>query len=127
VYLTVALPPTAPQEWRGIVASRLMSTLLPQLDACGFFCRPLCTESPAYKVLLWPMDAVWTTHAPLDLLLPLRERLMPCLFVMLQTAYVSLFGDIDPSVRPPPLTLLLPSLDLRLCDDPPPPSSATVP
>jgi hypothetical protein len=112
VYLTVALPFGAAHEWRGIVASRLMATLLPQLDACGFFCRPLCTDEPTYKILLWPMDAVWTTHAPLDLVLPMRDRLMPCLFVMLQTAYIALWGPNGG----PPLVELLPSLDLQLCD-----------
>ena len=114
VYLILLHPPGSPKEWRGIVGSRLMATLLPQLEACGFYCRPICVESPAYKILLWPMDAVWTTHAPADLVMPLRDRILPCLFVMFQTAYGALWGNGAPDR--PPLSDLLPSLDLQLSD-----------
>lgn len=58
LYLSVTLPAGTPPEWRGIVGSRIMATLLPQLEVCGFFPRPLCADRPAFLVLLWPREAL---------------------------------------------------------------------
>lgn len=113
VYLCVELPLSAPPEWRGIVGARLMSTLLPQLEACGFFPRPLCVDEPSYLVLLWPVDATWSTHAPADLVLPLRGRILPCMYAMLQAAYVTMWGT---RTTKPRVESLLPSIDVQLAD-----------
>lgn len=114
VYLTVQLPETSPVEWRGIVGSRLMAVLLPQLQACGFFPRPLCVDKPSYMVLLWPLDSVWTTQSHIEFMLPLQDRILPCLFAMLETAYDTLWDHQH--TDHPPLADLLPKLDIQLSD-----------
>jgi hypothetical protein len=120
VYLSITFPENSPYEWRGIVGSRLMSTLLPQLESSGLFARPLCVDTPAYVVLLWPMDALWVTQARNDALLPIRERVLPCLFSMMETAFLTLWprsvAGGDGRDAGPRLVHLLPDLDLHLCD-----------
>ena len=116
VYLSIKLPERSPPEWRGIVASRLMSTLLPQLQACGFYPRPLCVDNPAYLVLLWPVQCLWADRAKEDLVLPLQDRILPCLFAMLESAYIALWSDPEDLKWAPPLKSLLPELDIHLCD-----------
>lgn len=111
MYLSVALPAAAPPEWCGIVASRLMATLLPQLEMCGFVPRPLCVDRPAYLILLWPRDASTTT----SLLLPLEDRILPCIYHMLESAYRVLYGAAATTERPR-LERLIPTLDLQLSD-----------
>ena len=127
IYLTIKLPDCSPEEWRGIIGSRLMSVLLPQLQACGFFPRPLCVDRPAYMLLLWvgchiccdvtfhsrPVDCVWTNQSYLEFTLPLEDRILPCLFAMLETAYNTLW---DAQTERPPLSTLLPQLDIHLSD-----------
>ena len=112
VYLSIERPAQAPLEWRGIVGARLIGMLVPQLEACGFFPRPLCVDEPAYLVLLWPVDAVWATHAPADLVLPLRGRILPCIFAMLQAAYLTLWGRAPRQQ----MESLLPTIDIQLAD-----------
>lgn len=112
VYLSVTLPSGAPPEWRGIVGSRLMSVLLPQLQACGFFPRPLCVDTPSYLLLLWPADSIWSNVSHTDVMLPLQERILPCLFAMLESAHHTLWPGRDA----PPLRQLLPEMDVHLCD-----------
>ena len=47
----------------------------------------------------------------------IRERLMPCLFSMMENAYTSLWGGAQcTGFRPPPLRRLLPELDVQLSD-----------
>ena len=149
LYLSITLPKRSPMEWRGIIGSRprggphparaavracLMTTMLPQLEACGFFPRPLCTDFPSFLILVWPADATWSTYSQATVLLPLRERLMPCLFAMIETAYSSLWhGPTAPRGYSPPWTPpqgasgetiefpmllrdLLPDLDIQLSD-----------
>jgi hypothetical protein len=116
VYLSIKLPERSPPEWRGIVGSRIMNLLLPQLQACGFFPRPLCVDTPAYVVLLWPAQSLWMPRAQEDILLPLQDRLFPCLFAMLEASYASLWTDADRQDWAPPLKCLLPELDIHLCD-----------
>ena len=115
VYLSVRLPDCSPPEWLGIVGSRLMSVLLPQLQACGFFPRPLCVDNPSYLVLLWPMDSVRTNVSHVDVALPLQDRILPCLFAMLEAAYITLWSK-GTILDAPPLNRLLPELDVHLCD-----------
>lgn len=74
LYLSLTLPEWSPIEWRGIIGSRIMATLLPQLEACGFYPRPLCVDRPGYLVLLWPADATWTGNAACNLTSPRRQR-----------------------------------------------------
>lgn len=54
LFLRITLPEDAPPAWKGIFASRLMPTLIPQLEVCGFYPRPLCVDDPAFVILLWP-------------------------------------------------------------------------
>ena len=115
VYLSVTLPEASPAEWRGIFGSRLMSMLLPQLQACGFFPRPLCVDNPSYVLLLWPIESMWAKHSQSDIVLPLEERILPCLFAMVESAYTTLWGFYDKEVAPP-LSSLLPELDVHLWD-----------
>ena len=115
VYLSVRLPDCSPPEWHGIVGSRLMSVLLPQLQACGFFPRPLCVENPCYTVLLWPSDSVWSNVSHVDIALPLQDRILPCLFAMLESAYISMWSAKS-TEDAPSLSRLLPELDVHLCD-----------
>ena len=93
-----------------------MSVLVPQLQACGFFPRVLCVDSPSYLVVLWPGDSVWTNVSQSDIALPVQERVLPCLFAMLEAAYLTLWGAEKLVHDAPPLTRLLPELDVHLCD-----------
>ena len=88
VYLSVTLPEESPPEWRGVIGSRLMAVLLPQLLQSGLFPRPLCVEEPSYLLLLWPLDSVCYSHAQQDIAIPLQDRILPCLFAMLESAYM---------------------------------------
>ena len=90
--------------------------LLPQLQSCGFFPRPLCVDNPSYILLLWPADSLWSTRSYSDVALPIQDRVLPCLFAMLEAAYVALWSSSTPQKQPPSLTSLLPRLDVKLCD-----------
>ena len=114
VYLSITFPADSPPPWKGIVGSRLMTVLLPQLQGCGFFPRPLCVDEPSYLLLLWPLESMWTHYAKEDIILPLQDRVLPCLFAMLETAHSNLWS-YNARVAPP-LTCLLPELDVMLCD-----------
>jgi hypothetical protein len=103
------LPSDAP-EWHGIIGSRLMPTLLPQLQQCGFFARPLCVSSPSYVILLWPNDT-----SPRDTILPLSERLLPCLYAMAESAHTAVWHG---RCGAPNIRLLFPTMDVALCDLP---------
>lgn len=116
LYLSVTFPADVPREWQGIVASRLMPTVIPQLERCGFIPRPLCCDHPAYILLIWPHDAVWSTKCHREIILPLGERLVPSIFSSLQSAYSVLIASSVGSPSLPPLERLLPILDLHLCD-----------
>lgn len=117
LYLSIAFPADAPRDWQGIVASRLIPTIVPQLERSGFVPRPLCCDRPAYVVLLWPRDAVWSTKNHRELILPLGERLCPSILASLHSAYVMLLSNSIHRDRPlPPFERLLPLLDLHMCD-----------
>ena len=45
---------------------------------------------------------------------PLQDRVLPCLFAMLETAHSNLWSYNMRAA--PPLTCLLPELDVMLCD-----------
>jgi hypothetical protein len=89
-----------------------MPTVLPQLQQCGFFARPLCVSSPTYIILLWPNNT-----SPRDIILPLSERLLPCLYAMTESAHAALWHG-----RPgaPNIRLLFPRMDIALRDVPVP-------
>ena len=89
-----------------------------QRAVCGFFPRPLCTDQPAFLVLLWPREALLggaASHAQHDLVLPVEDRLMPCLYFMLETAHRALYGH-PARADAPRLECLVPELDLQLAD-----------
>jgi hypothetical protein len=81
IYLCFEMDSVYPVEWRSLVSSRLVTTVVPQLDAAGFFPRPLCittsegcegTQTSLYLghltiILLWPQHAMWHTHAVHDI------------------------------------------------------------
>lgn len=74
LHLAVQWPATcSPPQWRSLVDNRLVATLGPQLDACGFFARPMCSTDP-FVFLLWPQEAAWIRNAETEVLLPLRRR-----------------------------------------------------
>ena len=110
VYLVIQFPERSPAEWLGIIGSRLMNTLVPQLQGAGFYPRPLCVDTPGYIVLLWPQEALVTTHARSDAVIPLQERLLPCLFAMLKGAYDTIWeGGQGPAIMD-----ILPRIDVQL-------------
>ena len=112
VHLVVQWPdchhhlPVMMQQWHSLVDSRLVATLSPQLDACGFFTRPMCMDNP-FVFLLWPQEAAWTRHVEIEVLLPLRRRVSRVLFLMLLEAHRSMWPqkngpalrDLVPEVR----------------------------
>ena len=51
IYLCFEVDDASPTEWRSLVSSRLVTTVVPQLDASGFFPRPLCI--PASEGCVW--------------------------------------------------------------------------
>ena len=82
VYLCFEMDGACPVAWRSLVSSRLVTTVVPQLDASGFFPRPLCispsegclwntqaslTLGHRAIILLWPQHAMWHTHALHDI------------------------------------------------------------
>ena len=142
VHMILWIPTRAPAMWRLLVSSRLVPTLgppgltdhigfngpvCPQLDAGGFFVRPLCVDSP-FIFLLWPQDCTWTVHSPAEYLLPLQARLREVFFQMLQEAYQLLWPAAAASHNkannsskpdqqtsgppPPPLSSLLPEMGI---------------
>lgn len=113
LYFQLAVPAAAPRAWHGIVGSRLMATLLPQLEACGLHPRPLCVSRPSYLVLLWPRGALWATASDQELVLPLRERVLPALFNMLTGAYRTLCVGMPDA---PALDLIMPIVDVTMTD-----------
>lgn len=93
--LAVRLARPAPPQWDALVSSRLVATLGPQLDACGFFARPLCLDDP-FVILLWPQEHVWSGQSRRELVLPLRKRVGTALFQMLWDAHRSLWPGHHP-------------------------------
>jgi hypothetical protein len=67
--------------------------------------------------MLWPRDALMSTHAPSDVVIPLRDRLFPCVFMMLQGAYESIWGNGEQS-HSPVFSDLLPMMEIRLSTHP---------
>ena len=104
----VPRPAGAPPGWVSLVTNRLVSTVWPQLDACGFFARPLCSDDP-FVFLLWPQECVWSRHCRADLVLPLRRRVGNALFHMVVEAHRSLWPAGVPA---PELSELMPVLTL---------------
>ena len=98
-----------PKRWRSVVSNRLTTTLVSQLDASGFFTRPLCHDDP-FVFCLWPQDVLHVRHSKLDLVLPLRRRVGRALFHMLAEAYHTTWASDDTDA--PELRDLLP--DVRL-------------
>ena len=122
LHLMVWVPAAAPPPWRALVVNRLVSTLGPQLDAGGFFARPLCDDDPLVY-LLWPQDCTASPHALREYLLPLRARLAAVVFRLAYDGYLSLWPAGDPAA--PPLADLLPQL--RLFRRPPDPQGGGAP
>lgn len=108
LFLVVRVPrdARAPAGWWTLVVNRVVPTVWPQLDACGFYARPLCTDEP-FVFLLWPQEYVWSRHSRTDLVLPLRERVGNALFHMVLEAHRTL-----PAGSAPSLADLLPVLSL---------------
>lgn len=111
IHLILWIPVRAPTMWRVLLGSRLVSTLGPQLDAGGYFVRPLCVDAP-FILLLWPHDCTWTCWSPVDYLLPLRARLREVLFQMLFDAYHLLWPDGRKHPEALPLSMLLPEMGI---------------
>jgi hypothetical protein len=59
---------------------------------------------------------VWSNQSHREVLLPLRERLLACLFNNLESAYAVLTAAQATLPLLPRLDRLLPDLDLQLCD-----------
>lgn len=113
LHLVVWIPETAPARWRVLVASRIVSTLGPQLDAGGFFARPMCIDDP-FVFLLWPQDCTWSRWSPTEYILPLKTRMQEVLFHMIHEAYQLLWpSSTDHNTTPPPsLCDLIPELKI---------------
>lgn len=117
LHLVVWLPKQAPPNWRALILNRIVSTVGPQLDAGGFFTRPLCVSDPIV-FLLWPQDCTWSRVSPLEYLLPLRQRLKEVVFQMVHDGHWMLWPGGDGA---PPLAELLP--EMRVFRRPPDPSA----
>jgi hypothetical protein len=123
IYVTVTFP-AHPVEWKGMAASRLMPLLQRQLSLCGFIPRPLCCEHPAYVILIWPKDSVWSMRSHQDIIVPVWERIEPVFFVTLRAAYRDLQAKLalqsaaaaGHTITLPLLQDLLPCLDFQLSD-----------
>lgn len=121
LHLMTWVPASAPPNWRALVVNRLVLTLGPQLDAGGFFGRPLCGDDPLIY-LLWPQDCTSSTRALREYLLPLRVRLREVVFRMAYEGYLTLWPQRDAST--PALAELLPQM--RLFRRPPDPQGGGV-
>lgn len=112
LFLLVRMPRGAPLAWDVLVSNRLTCTLGPQLDASGFFVRPLCLDRP-FVFLLWPQECIWSRHARSDLVLPLRKRVGKALFHMLLEAHRTLWPPTAENAwEAPDLRDLIPQLTL---------------
>lgn len=113
LYFVVWIPRSAPRKWQALVASRVVSTLGPQLDAAGFLCRPLCMDDP-FIFLLWPQDSTWSPWSTAEYILPLRARVSEVLFHMLYEAH-QLMWPGEASAGVPTLSDLLPDITVCRC------------
>ena len=87
-------------SWDSVVASRVMLTLVPQLEVCGYYVRPLCLNKPMVIVLLPRHQGS----------LPLGARLIPILVKMLVDCYQTAPQDIKLKRS---LSELMPILDVQ--------------
>lgn len=118
LFLVVSLARHSPKKWQAMVGNRMVSTLVPQLDVCGFFCRPLCRDDP-FVILLWPRDYVWSQRTRAETVLPLRKRVGRVLFHMLAEAHRTLWPTGASTGAPvPELFDLLPNVTVA-CQMPP--------
>ena len=124
--------------WRGIFSSRLihegqffrpsaLPVLIPQLVLCGFHPRPFCVERPHFVIALWPEEALYHTKSSYGVILPMRDRIIPCLcpqrpmvasflrsHAMVEDAYAAL--SLRKNADLPRADELLPRLDLTIED-----------
>lgn len=113
LFLTIELPFSSPPEWCGLIGSRLLTVMVPQLWAAGFFPRPLCVERPYFLIALWPKEALTHEVCQETIILELKERLAAPLFALCVKSFaesrLSVGGDAA-------LQDLLPFVDIQPMD-----------